>query len=283
MAEENKKLELLSYQKDAVKFGLKVPFHAVFVRVGRGKSVISVFYSRLLLNKNLADKVILAGSKTSVNSFKKAFEKRAGVKVPQYDDVEDVFNFIEDDKQKICLIKHSMVQKLGFDQANIDRLEKTLTDNYKRIAVVIDECHRFANDTSNLHMAFQNIRFAFERISIQTATPIMSHLESLYGLTKLLYPKLWRSKRAFYDDHVEEKVITDYRTRRVLRKETIAYKNLDKLREKILPFSFFYYPELDLKFIEHKTRLRDYSEYDKLCQGLLTEEELEEKKNKRKA
>ena len=227
---EHEKIELYQYQKEAVKLAISVPYHLIAVQAGKGKSIISVFYSRILFKKNLADKVILIGTKTSVNSFIKAFSK-VGVTIPQY----------------------------------------------KRIAVVLDEGHELSNDESNLHMGFMNLRFAFERISVQTATPVGSLLTQLYGCIHLIYPKLWKSKRAFCNDHVEEKILYDYRTRRVKRKEIVAYKNLNILRGKIAPFTYFYYPPLDLHFIEHKTRLKDYNKYLDLCRGVIPKEELEKK------
>lgn len=268
------KIELKDYQKDAVKFAVNVPYNGIFIQTGRGKSLVASFYTRVLLNHKLVDKVILCSTKTGVNSLHKAFKTRLGVDVNQYDEESDTLNFFRND-EKIMICKHSMIEKLGFNQNNIDAIRDILTKDYKRIAIVIDECHKFSSTTSNVHQAFLNIRFAFERISLHTATPYGSSLEQLYGIICLIHPKLWRSKRAFYDDHIEEKVLLDYRTKKVRRKEIVAYKNLDKLREKILPFCYFYYPPLDLNFIEHKAPLQDYTDYEALCKGLLSREELE--------
>lgn len=267
------KIELKDYQKEAIKLAVNVPLNMVCCQTGTGKSVISTFYTRYLINKKLTDKVILCSTKTGCNSFHKAFGKRVGVEVPQYDELEDVLNFFTNN-ERVMIMKHSMIEKLGFTQANIDFIRNALTNNYKRITIIIDEGHKLSNPEAILHQAFQNIRFAFERISVQTATPYGSSLSSLYGLVCLIYPKLWRSKRAFYDDHIEEKVIIDYKTKKVRRKEEVAYRNLDMLRKKLEPFAYFYYPELDLNFIEHKTRLKDYTEYDNICMGVVPEEEL---------
>lgn len=271
-------IELLDYQKEAVKLAVKIPYHMIAVQTGKGKSLISVFYTRYLLNKKLADKVILCSTKTGVNSFKKAFGKRVGYDVPQYDNLEDVLNFFSND-EKICIIKHSIVEKLGFDQNNINCIRNTLTNNYKRIAIVLDEVHKFSNDTSNLHQAFMNIRFAFERISVQTATPFGSELTQLYGIIHLIYPKLWKNKREFINNYIEEKVIIDYRTKRVKRKEIVSYHHLNELRNKISSFTYFYFPPLDLTFVEHKTRLKDYTDYDNMCKGVLSLEDLKDGDN----
>jgi hypothetical protein len=86
---------------------------------------------------------------------------------------------------------------------------------------------------------------------------------------------LWSSKRAFYNDHIEEKQVKDWKTKKFLRNEKVKYKNLKMLREKIEPFTFFYFPPAPLHFIQHSTELVDYTEYDKICMGVITEEDLE--------
>lgn len=269
------KVELKDYQKEAVTLAINVPFHLIACQVGRGKSLIATFYTRYLINKNLADKVILAGTKTSVNSFHKAFGVRAGIKIPQYDKVDEVLDFFTND-EKVCIIKHSIIEKLGYDQNCLDFIYNAMSNNYKRIAIVIDECHKLSNDKSKLHFAFTNLRFAFERISLQTATPYSTSIIQLYGLVSLIQPKLWKNQKAFRDKYIEEKVIIDYKTKRIKRKEEVAYHNLDQLREEIKPFTYFYYPPLDLNFIEHRTRLKSYDKYDDICRGVLTEDMLKD-------
>ena len=59
----------------------------------------------------------------------------------------------------------------------------------------------------------------------------------------------------------------------VKRKEKVAYKNLKDLRELISPFTFFYYPKIKLNFHNHVVRLKDYTEYDEICRGVLTPNE----------
>ena len=87
-------VKLLDYQKEAVTKAINVPYNLIAIMTGRGKSLIALFYARYLLNKDLCDKVILASTKTGVISFKKGFEKRVGVKVPQYDKEEEFFHHL---------------------------------------------------------------------------------------------------------------------------------------------------------------------------------------------
>ena len=61
----------------------------------------------------------------------------------------------------------------------------------------------------------------------------------------------------------------------VRSKEKIAYKDLSDLRRRIAPFTFFYYPKIKLNYIYHNVKLPDYSEYDEICKGVLTDKELE--------
>ena len=41
------------------------------------------------------------------------------------------------------------------------------------------------------------------------------------------------------------------------------------------PFTFFYYPKIKLNFFQHNVVLKDYTKYDEICRGVLTEKELE--------
>ena len=114
---------------------------------------------------------------------------------------------------------------------------------------------------------------------IMTATPYSSCLTQLYGIVHLINPTLWKSKTAFERDHIVEQVIkVDGKVR---RKEKIAYKNLKMLREKISPFTFFYYPKINLRFFDHKVQLKDYTDYDEICKGVLTVTELERLEGKK--
>lgn len=275
--EQKKKLILKDYQQEAVKKAVKVPYNLICLATGRGKSLVGTFYARLLFKHHLVDKVVFASTKSGVGSFKKAFTKRAGVEVNQYDDPRDFMNFLISD-EKVCIIKHSMFEKLGLDETFRSAIETVLTHQYKRIAVVVDEAHKLSSDDGKGHFAFMNLRFMFERISLHTATPYSSCLSQLYGLIDMIYPGLYHDKHDFYNQHIEERIIKDPKTHRTIRKEKVCYHHLKELRELLEPFTYFYFPPLDLHFKTYHTRLENYEEYDSLCMGLLSREDLEEKK-----
>lgn len=267
-------IKLKPYQKEAVVKAVNVPHNLICIQTGRGKSMVGVFYARALFKNKLVDKIIYASTKTGVGSFKKAFTLSCGVPINQYDDPRDVMNFLISD-EKVCVVKHSMFEKLGMDENFRSAIKTLLTHEYKRIAVVIDEAHKLSNDEGVGHYAFMNLRFMFERISLHTATPYSSCLSQLYGLIDIVQPGLYSSKRDFFDQHIEERYIKDPKSGRVLRKEKVCYHHLKELREKMEPFTFFYYPPLDLHFITYHTRLNDYTDYDNICMGLLSREEIE--------
>ena len=110
-----------------------------------------------------------------------------------------------------------------------------------------------------------------------TATPYSSCLSQFYCLIHLIYPTLWKSKRAFFNQFIDEIEIRDPRTRRVVRKEKVRYKNLDVFRKMIEPFTFFYYPSTPLVHTEHHCRLSEehYNEYLQKCWGIMREEDME--------
>ena len=131
---------LKQYQKEAVEMAVKEDYNMICIQAGRGKSLVGAFYARVLFKHNLVDKIIYASTKTGVGSIKKAFTKRCGVPINQYDDPSDVMNFLISD-EKVCVVKHSMFEKLGLDETYRSSLRTLMTHHYQRIALVIDEAH----------------------------------------------------------------------------------------------------------------------------------------------
>ena len=127
------------------------------------------------------------------------------------------------------------------------------------------------------HDAYFHIEEMFDRVILMTATPYSSCLSQFYGLIHLIYPNLWKSKRAFFNRYIDEITIKDPRTHRVVRKEKVAYKNLKEFRSMIEPFTYFYYPPIPLVHVSHETRLskEHYEEYLRLCWGIIPKEDLE--------
>lgn len=273
-------IKLFDFQIEAVKRAISSFYQLICVRTGGGKTIIAMTYANLLLKKNLSDKVVFACTVSASAAVHAEFEEKFDIDVPIYTETEQFLDFLRDSKKKICIIKHSMFEKLGKDQNIIDGIREILTGNNARVGLVIDEVHKLSNDKGLEHLAFMNIKFMFNRIMIMTATPYSSCLTQLYGIVHLINPTLWKNKTAFERDHIVEQVIkVDGKVR---RKEKIAYKNLKMLREKISPFTFFYYPKINLRFFDHKVQLKDYTDYDEICKGVLTVTELgrlEGKKN----
>ena len=272
-------IKLFDFQIEAVKRAISSFYQLICVRTGGGKTIIAMTYANLLLKKNLSDKVVFACTVSASAAVHAEFEEKFDIDVPIYTETEQFLDFLRDSKKKICIIKHSMFEKLGKDQNIIDGIREILTDNNARVGLVIDEVHKLSNDKGLEHLAFMNIKFMFNRIMIMTATPYSSCLTQLYGIVHLINPTLWKSKTAFERDHIVEQVIkVDGKVR---KKEKIAYKNLKMLREKISPFTFFYYPKINLRFFDHKVQLKDYTEYDEICKGVLTVAELDRLEGKK--
>ena len=191
---------------------------------------------------------------------------------------DDFVNFFKS-KDKVCIIKHSMFEKAGNDLMTIKKLEKVY-DSGCRVALVIDEAHKMQNPEGVQHDAYFHIEEMFDRVILMTATPYSSCLSQFYGLIHLVYPDLWKSKRQFFSNYIEEITIKDPRTHRVVRKEKVAYKNLKDFRSKIEPFTYFYYPPIPLVHTEHRCKLskEHYEEYLRLCWGVVDNETLEKLK-----
>ena len=265
-------IKLFEFQQEAVKRALNSLNYLLCVRVGGGKTLIAMFYAKLLRKKKLADKVAFACTVSAAVAVAGEFKNKIGLDVPQITTVDQYFNWLNND-EPVCIFKHSFFEKLGYDQGVIDDLDDFVEHSGKKVALVIDEAHKISNEKGIAHTAFQNIRFSFCRIIAMTATPWQSGLSQLFGTIRLVSPNCWKSRAAFTRDHIVQEVIrVNGKVRRV---ETVAYQNLKKLREKIAPFTFFYYPKIPLNFIYHNVKLPDYTEYDEICKGVLTEKELE--------
>lgn len=269
------KIVLRNYQQEAVKFALNVKRCLFCMRVGSGKTVCAMFALRAFFKRKLIDKAVIACTKSSVPVFIEDFKDKAGMNVPIIEDAEDFVNFFKG-KEKVCIIKHSMFEKAGNDLMTIKKLEK-IYDSGCKVALVIDEAHKMQNPEGVQHDAFFHIEEMFDRVVLMTATPYSSCLSQFYGLIHLIYPKLWRSKKQFFDNYIDEIAIKDPRTHRIVRKEKVRYKNLKEFREKIEPFTYFYYPPIPLVHKEVHTKLNEehYREYLDKCWGIMRDEDLE--------
>ena len=266
------KIELRDYQKDAVRFAKKVKRCLFCMRVGSGKTVCAMFALRSFFKNKMIDKAVVACTKSSVPVFVEDFRDKAGLKVRVIEKPEEFVNFFKGD-EKVCIIKHSMFEKAGNDVITVKKLEK-IYDSGLKVALVIDEAHKLQNPTGKAHDAYFHFEEMFDRVILMTATPYSSCLSQFYGLIHLIYPTLWKSKRQFFDNYIDEIEIRDPRTHRVVRKEKVAYKNLKDFRTKIEPFTYFYYPPIPLVHISHETRLsrEHYEEYLRLCWGCVDSE-----------
>ena len=267
------KIKLRDYQQEAVNFAKKVKRCLFCMRVGSGKTVCAMFALRAFFKEKLIDKAVVACTKSSVPVFVEDFKEKANIDVPVIEDAEEFIKFFKG-TDKVCVVKHSMFEKAGNDIMIVKKLEQ-IYDSGLKVALVIDEAHKMQNPEGVTHDAYFHIEEMFDRVVLMTATPYSSCLSQFYGLIHLIYPKLWKSKREFFDNYIEEITIKDPRTYRVVRKEKVAYKNLKEFRKRIEPFTYFYYPPIALVHREHKCKLSEehYKEYLRLCWGILRDEE----------
>lgn len=232
---------------------------------GSGKTFSSLFLIRYLLKKNLVDKAIIAASVSATVPFLGDLEK-VGYNIKLVETVEE-FKEVLNSKSKIIVIKHSLISEIGLCEEHIKYFRKTLTNNYQKLLLILDEAHALNNYESIIHGAYQNIYFMWDRIVAMTATPWSSKLEvQILGMMCLVksekyYKNLRSSKKEFKEKYVIEKDIYDWKGK-YLRSEVIEYINIDKLRKELEEFSYFYYPKINLNFEEFLIELEDYEEYD---------------------
>jgi len=276
-------IKLFDYQKEAVKKALSLPNTLIAMRAGSGKTIISMFLANYLLKKNIVDKVLYGVTVSSSVAIRSDYRDKLGIKLPSpYEKEDKVFDFLSDPDQKVGIIKHAMFRNLGLDNDCIKKF-KELKKQGLRTALFIDEAHNIQNPTSLTHEGHANVRFFFDRQTLFTATPYRSCLSQLFGTTHLIQPKLWGNSTRnalaeFKRRYLVIKMIKNWKTKRE-RPEIIAYKNLQQLRRELEPFTYFYYPPIKLNFFNHNITLNDYSEYDELCMGIMTLNDLEKIKS----
>ena len=263
------KIFLREYQKEAVKFTERVKKSLLCMRVGSGKTICAMFSIRNFIKKKLADKAVIACTKSSVSVFKEDFKSKAGIDVRIIEKSSDFIDFLTSN-DKVCIVKHSIFEKVGNDVISIKKL--TGIASKVKVALVIDEAHKLQNPDGIAHEAFHRLAFLFNRVILLTATPYSSCLSQFYGLIHLIYPDLWKSKRQFFNRYIDEITILSPVTHRPIRKEIVRYKNLKEFRELIEPFTYFYYPPIPLVHKEWHAKLKSYSIYDDLCKGSLSSE-----------
>jgi superfamily II DNA or RNA helicase len=276
------KIKLRDYQQEAVNFAKRVKKCLFCMRVGSGKTICAMFALRAFFKEKLIDKAVVACTKSSVPVFVEDFKEKANIDVPVIEDENEFVEFFKNKKDKVCVVKHSMFEKAGNDIITVKKLEQ-IYDSGIKVALVIDEAHKMQNPEGVQHDAYFHIEEMFDRVILMTATPYSSCLSQFYGLIHLIYPKLWKSKREFFDNYIEEITIKDPRTFRVVRKEKVAYKNLKEFRARIEPFTYFYYPAIPLQHREHKCKLSEehYKQYLRLCWGIMSDQDLEKLEGKK--
>ena len=260
-------IKLKPHQIEGIKKALSIVNTLFCVKVGGGKTLLSLFLARLLLKNKKIDKVILCVTLSGIGPFSNELSN-LGVNVRQANTIEDLIDFFKS-KERFILIKHSFMEDLGKNQNKIDILEDYLTEDYKKIMLVIDEAHKISNHESLGNFAVDNTRRFYEKIVLLTATPYSSKLDQLYGLIKLIYPQKWKNLKEFRSNFVKSEIITDWRGK-YLRTEDVEYINLPTLREEMEEFTFFHYPKVNLIYHEHKTKLSEdnYKTYRNMCKEI---------------
>lgn len=265
---------------------IQVPKSLICIKTGKGKTLSTIFAAKYMFKHGLIDKAVFCGTNTSISAFVRDFTDKLNCPVSITDGPtgdKKFLDFLKSD-EKILLCKHSMIEKLGGNANTIKAFEHEVQTKNLRIFLVIDEAHNLSNaagvgsvrsSAGVAHSCFDRIRYLFSRICLATATPYSSCLSQFYGLIHLIYPSLWASPKAFWNDYIEVKEIRDWRTGKFQRYEPQRYINLPKLRELISPFTYFYYPPSKLHFIEHYTQLKSYKKYNELVMGVITQEDID--------
>lgn len=273
------KIELKDYQKNAMKFAIKVPRCALCIKTGKGKTLITMFTMRYLFKHKLINKCIIACTKSSITVYQDEFKEKFGMDIEYIQTGEEYLNFYKNNS-KICLIKHSMFKSVGCDIKYLKELNRISKQKNIKVAMIVDEAHKISSHTGVQHKGFLKLRPFLDRIILATATPFSSSLVQLYGLINLIQSNLYKTVKEFEDRYIDYLEIRNHKGK-IAQKIILRYKNLKELRSKICSFFYFYYPPTNLNYEIETAELpeSEYQDYLKLCRGLLDIGEIDTKNN----
>ena len=104
-------LELRDYQKEAMKKIISIPKSLICIKTGKGKTLSAIFACRYLLKHDMVDKVVFSGTKTSINSFVKAFRTQLNVDVKVIEKGEPIFMRLKPEEEVEYIKEASDIDK----------------------------------------------------------------------------------------------------------------------------------------------------------------------------
>ena len=173
---------------------------AIFIYdTGMGKTIMATAYMRALLNEDSSRKFIFLMKKSQVQQTPKKIQKNLGKQYPiiaSTADKKSLDAILDNDRflgATVLMLTHQCLDNKRLSDA-LFRHRKEYT------GMIIDEAHNLNNIVeANSALKLEGMLANFEYKLALTATPIVSDLEQLTRLSKILDPKKYSdAKKLFY-------------------------------------------------------------------------------------
>lgn len=221
------KLKPFKYQEFGIKFLIdRLKTHNMaFIcdSMGLGKTAQAIGVIKHFSDNNEIKNTIIVCKKSIKGQWKEEFEKFINFEGNIYisDDLkkkrDKIYSDISDDKGRTILIIN---YHLLLNDAEI------INELIKPDFVAYDECHVVKTYNGKLNTACRKISEKAKYTLFMTGTPIMSKPDDIFGIVSIKDKKYFGSKTDFFNHHVVEYYNGSFTN-------TVGYKNLDELRDKI--------------------------------------------------
>ena len=260
---------------------------------GTGKTLISILVGFKLIHDRKVDKVIYISTKSSAIEIKGDFEKFTDESPYSIKGEESLIDFLKESSNPFGIIQYNVIYALvPTFQVEEDQRKKPRKEvdgervfyikkifGTARIAAVFDEVHTLKNPTSAVRKGWYSLRNCFNRAYGLTATPMTRDIYDLFHVIRFFDPAILGGYAEFtrlFVKRIKKKVRQGRKTATIW--QIVSYKNLDTLAEWVGKIKYDYFPEYDIRFIEHKTYLAASSEepYLTAAEGFLNSPSIQE-------
>lgn len=239
----NFKGSLLPFQHGGAAFLSLVKKCLLTDRVGLGKTVQTIAAFDVLKNKYPDLKLVVLTLKSVQRQWLTEFAKflpDALVGVVPSDEGKQgrmaAYSAFKEGLNDVLILSYGQLLKdLGLDNPNAyfgftasGPLAQAIKD--KKYVLILDEIQKCKNVSSLTSKCCKYLADAAHGVKGLTATPIYNQLIDIYGLFKVIEPKLFKNKAAFENDFC----IKDYRFNQY--GDIVGYKNHQKLKDLVSPY-----------------------------------------------
>lgn len=249
-------------QEKAVEFLLSKKRALLCLGTGFGKTLISLYSALACWQRGEVDHVVCVVPVSAVSIFKKELSGKLCVPFSVYsgkeervdsDAVVSIFTYS-------VLAERGKVSGDGSDSSGKYQKEFDMICSYNgKVLIILDEVHTIKNVKSKIFKFLYLRRGVFDRVWGMTATPILNHLEDVYGIMSFIAPGIFDS---FWDFRHRYLVLKRRKYGNREFEEVVGYKNQDQLKMLLAPYIYIrklsFNFTFDFQDVELSAELREF-------------------------